>query len=118
MDVQELTNDSIKQKHYIILVHLYMENKPSAAEASAFFKYWRILKRYNFRKSNCISKIMLTHLWTKYFYSAAAFAVLFYAGGYIDDLETVRMSDYRNKSNMYNANRKEGDPSPWDKYIR
>ncbi|PRD32641.1 UNVERIFIED_CONTAM: hypothetical protein NCL1_19808 [Trichonephila clavipes] len=27
-------------------VHLYMENKPSAAEASTFFKYWRILKRY------------------------------------------------------------------------
>ncbi|GFW93236.1 hypothetical protein TNCV_2603541 [Trichonephila clavipes] len=31
---------------------------------------------------------MLSTLWTRYFYGVATFAVLFYAGSYIDDLET------------------------------
>ncbi|GFQ81962.1 uncharacterized protein TNCT_77711, partial [Trichonephila clavata] len=42
----KFTNELLKQKYYIIRVHLYMENKPSAAEASAFFKYLRVLRRY------------------------------------------------------------------------
>ncbi|XP_048006078.1 uncharacterized protein LOC125241572 [Leguminivora glycinivorella] len=37
----------------------------------------------------------------------------FFIGKYVDDQETLRMTNYRDKSCLYGANKKECDPPSW-----
>ncbi|KAG6443208.1 hypothetical protein O3G_MSEX002736 [Manduca sexta] len=37
----------------------------------------------------------------------------FFIGKYLDDQETLRMTNFRDKSALYGGNVKEGDPPSW-----
>lgn len=60
---------------------------------------------------------MPLHLWTRYWRLSYAIVGCMF-GRYIDTSETIRMSDFANKSKLYGRELNPGEETGWDYYLK